>query len=333
MNESLISVQLPTYNQCAYLSECIESIRAQTWPHWELIVVDDGSTDDTWSVLQRYAHQDARIKPWRFASNRGVCSAVARATELCQGELLHPRATDNPLVSETFFARAIDAFARYPGIAAVFALTRAIDEQGNVLGHWGAPRTKTEYVSPEQGIEEFFLSKYLSGESVILKRKLLIEHGGYDEALGPLLDLYINEALVALYGGVYLDDVVSATRLDMASFSRRQSTRQMLRQAALAEVKFRALPLAMTPKPEWIASYRDLHLADSLLWPQHRQLADALARITAQVRGWPRARVLPAAEQLCTALAAASEVLNTQCEQALTEARQLYESIAGEIPT
>jgi glycosyltransferase involved in cell wall biosynthesis len=57
-----ISIVLPTYNRAHLLSRAIESVLDQSYPHWELIVVDDGSTDSTLNVIQKFVNQDPRIR-------------------------------------------------------------------------------------------------------------------------------------------------------------------------------------------------------------------------------------------------------------------------------
>lgn len=84
----LVSIITPTYNQESYLSHCIESALSQSYPHWEQIIVDDGSDDRTWEVVQRYG--DPRIRYVRLP-HRGL-SALAEtyntALSLARGELV-----------------------------------------------------------------------------------------------------------------------------------------------------------------------------------------------------------------------------------------------------
>jgi len=74
----LVSVVLPTFNRGYCLERAIRSVLGQTYPDWELIVVDDGSTDDTQAVLESF--KDPRIRVFRHSVNRGV--AAARNTGL-----------------------------------------------------------------------------------------------------------------------------------------------------------------------------------------------------------------------------------------------------------
>lgn len=68
----LVSVIMPVYNAGAYLAEAIDSIRNQTVTDWEFLIVDDGSTDNTWKILTRYAKSDKRIRLYRNPKNRGI---------------------------------------------------------------------------------------------------------------------------------------------------------------------------------------------------------------------------------------------------------------------
>jgi len=70
----LISVIVPVYKVEKYLPACLDSLLAQTYRNFELIVVNDGSPDDCWQIMQRYAAQDARVRIFN-KENGGVSSA------------------------------------------------------------------------------------------------------------------------------------------------------------------------------------------------------------------------------------------------------------------
>lgn len=76
----LVSVFTLTFNQELYIGECIESVQAQDYGHWEMMIVDDGSTDDTWNIVQGYASRDGRIRAYR-RDNKGLL-AMAEAYNL-----------------------------------------------------------------------------------------------------------------------------------------------------------------------------------------------------------------------------------------------------------
>ena len=82
-----VSVITPTYNRMGLLTEAIASVRAQTFPDWELIVVDDGSADETPRLLEAYARRDARIRPVR-QPNQGLSAARNAGLRVAKGEFV-----------------------------------------------------------------------------------------------------------------------------------------------------------------------------------------------------------------------------------------------------
>ena len=72
---SLVSVIIPAHNREAYLPTAIDSVLAQTFSDWELLVVDDGSEDSTPKIAQEYARQDSRIHYLRHSPRRGAQAA------------------------------------------------------------------------------------------------------------------------------------------------------------------------------------------------------------------------------------------------------------------
>ena len=72
MRDSLISIITPTYNHEKYIGQCIESVIKQTYDNWEMIIIDDCSTDDTLRIINKFAQKDTRIKLIRHKKNWGI---------------------------------------------------------------------------------------------------------------------------------------------------------------------------------------------------------------------------------------------------------------------
>ncbi len=77
IEQPLVSVIMPTYNYAQFIGDAIESVINQTWEIWEMLIVDDGSTDNTKSVVQSYVSKDSRIRYFALGQNSGR-AAVAR---------------------------------------------------------------------------------------------------------------------------------------------------------------------------------------------------------------------------------------------------------------
>lgn len=83
----IVSILLPVKNEAQYIRPCLDSIIAQSYSYWELIVIDDDSSDTTAAILQQYASKDIRIKP--FANEgKGVIEALQYAFKLCSGSFI-----------------------------------------------------------------------------------------------------------------------------------------------------------------------------------------------------------------------------------------------------
>lgn len=91
----LISIVLPTYNGSRYLEQAIQSCLDQTYQHWELIIVDDASTDETPAIIARFVDADCRIHCIRHASNRKLPAALNSGFSQAQGDLLTWTSDDN----------------------------------------------------------------------------------------------------------------------------------------------------------------------------------------------------------------------------------------------
>lgn len=88
MREKLVSIILPTYNRAYILEEAVESIRWQTYPFWELVIIDDGSTDDTKALAEKLQAEDERIFYYQTPGNQGACAARNMGVEKARGEYI-----------------------------------------------------------------------------------------------------------------------------------------------------------------------------------------------------------------------------------------------------
>ena len=85
MSAPLVSILIPAYNSSEWIAETLESAVAQTWPHKEIIVVDDGSTDDTLRVARLFSEKNVHVVT---QSNQGAAAARNAALSICQGDYI-----------------------------------------------------------------------------------------------------------------------------------------------------------------------------------------------------------------------------------------------------
>jgi glycosyltransferase involved in cell wall biosynthesis len=127
-----LSVGLVVFNGERYLAEAIDSILAQTFENFELILSDNASTDATADICQAYAAADRRVRYLRNAVNVGVAENFNLAFRAANSDYFRWAAHDDRM-APTYLQRCVAMLDADPALAAAHSLARAIDENGNVF--------------------------------------------------------------------------------------------------------------------------------------------------------------------------------------------------------
>ncbi len=131
MKKGLVSVIMPTYNCAGFIGETIESVQKQTYQHWELVIVDDCSTDSTKEVVDKYIKEDSRIKYFCLKKNSGAAVARTRAMELANGEYIAFLDSDDIWLEEKLKKQLL--FMKKHNVAFSCTAYEQIDEKGKSL--------------------------------------------------------------------------------------------------------------------------------------------------------------------------------------------------------
>ena len=164
---ALISVLIPVYNHGRYVEAAVRSVLAQDWPRIELLVVDDGSADDSWTVLRRLREECERRCErvvMEHQDNRGTCETLNRLRALAQGDYVTILASDDQFLPGAFRALA-EPMRELSGIVSVVGQNELMDGEGRRCFWDGARtavyeagqatyRTFNEYVRAVRGVEE-----------------------------------------------------------------------------------------------------------------------------------------------------------------------------------
>lgn len=133
MPEALVSILMATYNRASFLAQSLGSIVEQTYPHWEVILVDDGSSDNTWEVACGYAARDPRIHPFR-QEHRGLAHFAETynfALSQSRGAVIALMDDDDLWLPERLAKHL--PFHLEGGYALSFAQCQAVDERAQPL--------------------------------------------------------------------------------------------------------------------------------------------------------------------------------------------------------
>ena len=178
-----IHVVMPVYNAAPFLRQAVNSVLAQTYGDFELIAVNDGSTDDTLDILRDYAARDERIRVYTQA-NVGTSPTLNRGIELAEGEWIFLMHADD-LMRPNRLERQLQFIREHPELSLVSSLVRHIDSRNRVIG-----RDHSKLVTPE-AVEQVIASNGLIGIShpaVAFRRSAVLAVGGYRQAFWPAED-------------------------------------------------------------------------------------------------------------------------------------------------
>ncbi len=142
MND-LVSIITPSYNTARFIAETINSALAQTYTNWEMIIVDDCSTDDTKAVVDSYIEKDPRIRYHCLETNSGAAVARTKAMELAQGEYMAFCDSDDLWMRSKLEKQL--AFMQEKGYAFTCTAYEQMDEEGNSLDRVIKTVDKTDY--------------------------------------------------------------------------------------------------------------------------------------------------------------------------------------------
>ena len=182
MAAPVVSVLLPFHNAEGTLDAAIQSIRAQAFPGWELLLIDNASTDGTGVIAQAHALHDPRIRLLKegrqgiaFALNTGLAEAQGRyIARMDADDIAHPER----LMQQVEY---LDAHPVIGVLGTATQFTSTVDES---RGMQAFVQWQNELLSPQQHYVKRFVDAPLAHPTVIFRRELLEMHGAYDT--GPL---------------------------------------------------------------------------------------------------------------------------------------------------
>jgi glycosyltransferase involved in cell wall biosynthesis len=225
MSQPLLSIYLCNYNHGRYLKQCLRGFQVQTFTDFEIVVTDDGSTDDSQDIIRDYAANDPRFRPNYFPKNRGVRAAFIDASGRTTGKYLFGAAADDFIVNKDFFQKAVTALEADPRPAGFYGMCGVfLDETQKITGGMGTALA-VGYNTPLQCCEGFLKCRAIvTGPSTILRRDLFMEHGGADmgqliDDLGPQMDFYLYHRLAFTHGMHYENTLFTCQRVYEANTS------------------------------------------------------------------------------------------------------------------
>jgi glycosyltransferase involved in cell wall biosynthesis len=229
MTPPLVSVVIPTYNYGHYICETIESVLGQTYSPIEIIIVDDGSTDDTKERLAAYGDRVRGI----HQQNRGLSAARNTGIQAARGEFVALLDSDDLWLPDKL-ERQVAAAVAQPDIGLVATERFSIDETGRRLDYVAESCSRG-------GLNEFTVRDLLefpafSPSSVLARRDCLLAVGGFNEGLQGVEDMDMWVRIAARFRVVRLHATLTAQRFHSKSMSHQADSMLRNHQKAIAQL-------------------------------------------------------------------------------------------------
>ncbi len=211
MHGPKVTVCLPTYNKACYLPAAVESVLAQEFRDYELLIVNDASPDQTDEIVRGF--EDSRLRYVRNPQNLGLVENWNRCLNLAQGEyaiVFH----DDDVMLPGLLSREVEVLDANPAVVLVHAAAQAIDESGKVFCV-APPRTWPKLTS---GLD--FLTQYWSLDpgyvvmpSAMFRRSLALNLGAFNPDLKYSADADLWQRLAFEGQVAFLDDLLISNRI------------------------------------------------------------------------------------------------------------------------
>jgi hypothetical protein len=243
-----ISVILPVYNAEKYVSAAIDSILQQTFTDFELLLINDASTDGSHAILQNYAAQDNRIRLIDNPQNLGLTATLNKAIDLCKGEYIARMDADDLSLPQRLEIQAAFLDAN-PDIGFCGTWTAIMDAEGQLTGEQWVMQ-----LTPELVHARMYFHNCLVHTSVMLRRQYA--QLKYDAANYPIQEDYeFWTRLVKITKGAVIPQMLTYYRIHTESItaSKQERARQFTHRIVLRELE----GLGLQPSPQEF----DLHLS------------------------------------------------------------------------
>lgn len=210
-----VSVIVPAYNSAGYLPFAIDSVLSQTYGDWEIVIVDDGSTDHTQSLVESYRPKLQDKLRYIHQSNRGLPAARNQGIRCARGEFIALLDADDVWLPHRL-ERSVEVMDREPETGLVHARVVRINARGSVIGQL---RVEPKYMSGHIAPYIYTRRAHIVCPTVMFRRRCLDTAGWFDEVMRATEDRDLWFRIALGYKITYINEVLAYYRLSPSSMT------------------------------------------------------------------------------------------------------------------
>lgn len=246
-----VSVLMPVYNGERYLREAIESILGQRFTKFELLIIDDGSTDRSWEIIRSY--DDPRIRLIKNVKNIGLIKTLNSGLALARGEYL-ARQDQDDISHPARLEKQLAYLNSHPEIALIGTKVNPIDWRGRKIKAYGYC-----IVSGELAIRWYSMfNSPFAHPSVMMRTEIVRDMGGYDERFPACEDYDLFSRIIAEHGATNLEEALIDYRCHPASMTPNITKEHNLIAGRIMRRSFSKY-LGIDPPDEWIELWLNIN--------------------------------------------------------------------------
>ncbi len=275
MNNPKITVLMSAYNAEKYLAEALESIMNQTYQDFELVIVNDGSTDKTEAIIQEYATKDKRIVVINNSVNQGLTKSLNLGLAQARGEYVARLDADDVAWPERL-AKQYQFMESHPELALIGSWAEIIDEQGASKGYL---RGETD-----EALFRFKMTlvNQLVHSTFFFKTELARAQGGYNEAYQYVQDYEFSSRLMKKYRLNNQPEVLVKFRTHAKAITKNKEIKEAYQDYALKVIRDNLQSLIKIDQPTFERLARALIIKNTdqrLRWTDYREIKNILTEL------------------------------------------------------
>ncbi len=286
-----VSVVIPTFNRAHLLRDALDSVLQQTFQDFEIVIVDDGSTDGTTELVQTIS--DTRIR-YFTQDHRGVAAALNHGWQNARGTYIG-RLDSDDCWSPTLLQELVNALEANPKIAVAYARAQGMNANGESLTQLIGAQEKF----PSETLKSLVYGDFVSPMAVLIRRDALAQVGGYDESLIANEDWDLWLRLAQNFQFAYVPRVLARYRYHAQNLTRTDSAQmeRVMRDRVRVLDKFFAQPIILPNILEIkTLAYRNVYMDWTIRYLERRAFKEAartfqrtLSYAPSRIRFFPRA--------------------------------------------
>ena len=222
-NNGLISIITASYNYQDYIKETIESVLAQTYSNWEMIIVDDGSTDDSVNVIKSYCEKDSRIKLFQHDNgvNKGLSETVKLGIEKSTSDWIVFLESDDTITPD-YLEEKIQVIQETPDVEFIFNGINCFGDEERIssMSDYFNEQNKAikNHKNPDNYLRVFEKINVVPTFSCIMLKKKLFDDIDFNSPHRASLDWYLWVQIAKNHDFYYMDKQLTNWRMHKSSY-------------------------------------------------------------------------------------------------------------------